>query len=485
MRVALLRAACRSAGRRCLSSAPLAALRAAELAHSTAKLDLEIADADAGGHALLGRNGSGKSIIGRALCGDAHIKSGALDRPARTAHVSFEAHEALAKEDVTVYEALGKLQTKASKYLAVRFGLHPLLWRPVKAVSTGEIRKVLLARALSARPDLVVLDNAFDGLDAPSRAALAKLLSQMSRGWGDILVRDMPSAKEAARTQLLQVTHRASEILPEVTRLTWMTDEGARTETCRVDADLEARLLAATSRKDVAPVADLMRDLGPPSHEDDLLVEARGLGVTTGDTTILRGVDWTVAPGEHWLVAGGNGAGKSTLAALLTRPAGDDGVRWGPAATRSIEGEVRTTRSVAWVSTELHLRAAASSRSARAMLALFGAEDAAPFAAGLGLRDLARPFRALSQGEQKLLLVAAAVAARPRLLVLDEVTQGLDAFQRGRVLALAEAYAARGTLVFVTHHTSEHLRCLTHVLHLVQNDAPVYCGARAAWDPLI
>ena len=250
MRVALLRAVRCTA--RCSSSAPLAALRAAELAHSTAKLDLDIADADAGGHALLGRNGSGKSLVGRALCGDARIKSGALDRPARTAHVSFEAHEALAKEDVTVYEALGKLQTKASKYLAVRFGLHPLLWRPVKAVSTGEIRKVLLARALSARPDLVVLDNAFDGLDAPSRAALAKLLSQMSRGWGDILVRDMPSAKEAARTQLLQVTHRASEILPEVTRLTWMTDEGARTEAA-VHDDLEARLLAATSRKTWRP----------------------------------------------------------------------------------------------------------------------------------------------------------------------------------------------------------------------------------------
>ena len=226
-----------------------------------------------------------------------------------------------------------------------------------------------------------------------------------------------------------------------------------------------------------------MRDLGPPSHEDDLLVEARGLGVTTGDTTILRGVDWTVAPGEHWLVAGGNGAGKSTLAALLTRPAGDDGVRWGPAATRSIEGEVRTTRSVAWVSTELHLRAAASSRSARAMLALFGAEDAAPFAAGLGLRDLERPFRALSQGEQKLLLVAAAVAARPRLLVLDHVTQGQRGFPPGRVVALAGANRIGAGQQGLSHHTSEHLRCLTHVLHLVQNEAPVYRGARAGWDP--
>ena len=294
LRVALLRAACRSAGGRCLSSAPLAALRAAELAHGTAKLDLDIADADAGGHALLGRNGSGKSLVGRALCGDAHIKSGALDRPARTAHVSFEAHEALAKEDVTGYEALGKLQTKASKYLAVRFGLHPLLWRPVKAVSTGEIRKVLLARALSARPDLVVLDNAFDGLDAPSRAALAKLLSQMSRGWGDILVRDMPSAKEAARTQLLQVTHRASEILPEVTRLTWITEEGARTEARTADDDLEARLLAATARADVAPVAAVVVPPAPPAPQEERYpdVDAELLGEEIRrERTQIDGVD--------------------------------------------------------------------------------------------------------------------------------------------------------------------------------------------------
>ena len=93
----------------------------------------------------------------------------------------------------------------------MRFGLHPLLWRPVRAISTGEIRKVLLARALAQRPDLLVLDNASDGLDAPSREALAKLLSQMARGYNEILIRDMPSAKETARTQTLQITQRAEE----------------------------------------------------------------------------------------------------------------------------------------------------------------------------------------------------------------------------------------------------------------------------------
>jgi hypothetical protein len=51
-----------------------------------------------------------------------------------------------------------------------------------------------------------------------------------------------------------------------------------------------------------------------------LLVEARGLRVQRGEYVLLKGLDWVVRPGEHWLIAGGNGAGKSTLSRLLVRP---------------------------------------------------------------------------------------------------------------------------------------------------------------------
>ena len=128
------------------------------------------------------------------------------------------------------------------------------------------------------------------------------------------------------------------------------------------------------------------------------LLTARDISKAWPSHDLFRSIRLQFSDGDRIGLIGPNGAGKSTLAALLTRPAGDDPIRWGPAAARSIDGEVRTTRSVAWVSTELHLRASASAQSARAMLALFGAEDAAPFAAGLGLRALERPFRALSQG---------------------------------------------------------------------------------------
>ena len=73
------------------------------------------------------------------------------------------------------------------------------------------------------------MDNAYDGLDAPSRAALAKLLSQMLTGFSALLVQDVPSGAEAARSQALQSTHRAEEVLPEVARVSWLGVDGVAT----------------------------------------------------------------------------------------------------------------------------------------------------------------------------------------------------------------------------------------------------------------
>ena len=103
-----------------------------------------------------------------------------------------------------MYRALGHLSA-AAKYLVVRFGLHPLLYRSVRTISTGEMRKVLLARALGTRPRLLVLDNAFDGLDAPSRASLAELVSMTITGFGRLLVQGV-DASATAHTQVLLLT---------------------------------------------------------------------------------------------------------------------------------------------------------------------------------------------------------------------------------------------------------------------------------------
>jgi molybdate transport system ATP-binding protein len=71
----------------------------------------------------------------------------------------------------------------------VRFGLYPLLTRDVTTLSTGEIRHVLLIRALSQQPHLLLLDNAFDGLDTRSRTILKDIVTKTLKGFlADILV---------------------------------------------------------------------------------------------------------------------------------------------------------------------------------------------------------------------------------------------------------------------------------------------------------
>ena len=65
------------------------------------------------------------------------------------------------------------------RQLIVQLGLYPVWYKRVGVLSTGEIRKVLLAYVLSRSPQILVLEKPYDGLDAPSRLNLNMILSQL------------------------------------------------------------------------------------------------------------------------------------------------------------------------------------------------------------------------------------------------------------------------------------------------------------------
>ena len=96
---------------------------------------------------------------------------------------------------------------------------------------------------------------------------------------------------------------------------------------------------------------------------------------------------------------------------------------------------------------------------------------------------VSRPAPALSQGEQKLVLIGAAVAQRPTLLVLDEPCQGLDLLSRSRVLSLVDRVCTSTdtTLIYITHHYEEVMPCISHVMHLRGGNV-VFSGERAAYE---
>ncbi|MEO5961657.1 MAG: ATP-binding cassette domain-containing protein, partial [Opitutaceae bacterium] len=163
------------------------------------------------------------------------------------------------------------------------------------------------------------------------------------------------------------------------------------------------------------------------------LLQVAGVNVVRGSTAILRGVDWRVARGEHWVILGANGSGKTTLLKTLTGympPTSGSisllGRRYGACDWRELRleiGVVTSAFATAIPPAEIALDTVMSGKFAQ--LDLWHAVKKVDRAAALrllrsvGLGYLAaREWVYLSQGERQRVLIARALMARPRLLIL-------------------------------------------------------------------
>ena len=206
---------------------------------------------------------------------------------------------------------------------------------------------------------------------------------------------------------------------------------------------------------------------------------------------ILRDLSWTVREGESWAVLGPNGAGKSALLSLI---AGNSpqvfasevflfGRRRGTGETRE---EVR--RGIGEVSPELHLHFNDALTVLETVLTGFTdslvltarptasrRRDAVRVLRRFGLsREQDTPLRGLSAGYQRLALLARALVKRPRLLLLDEPCQGLDAVHRARFLQMLEDIIVTGetTVLLTTHRRDEIPSGVRSVLRLNMSGIP-------------
>ncbi|MFI0937500.1 ATP-binding cassette domain-containing protein [Streptomyces sp. NPDC021020] len=249
----------------------------------------------------------------------------------------------------------------------------------------------------------------------------------------------------------------------------------------------------ATAVFGVVPVVDRLLEVVGLEAEPagDTVPSARRLALrdvgvrAPGGAPLLRGVDLDVGPGEFVGVVGASGAGKSTLVQALLGlvPLAEGEVRFDG---RRLDGldPLSARRSLAAVLQD----ATATGTDIRGTVAAGrpGIDDAAVWAAldGVGLTEEVRAMplglttpvgagnRMVSGGQRQRLLVARALAGRPRLLVLDEATSGLDPATEVALLGrLADAGLGR---IVVTHRV-ESLAAADRIL-VLEAGRPVAVG---------
>ena len=451
--------------------------------------------------AVLGPNGSGKSTLMRALAGQTPVVKGHIERhhplaaPEYMGYVSFETHRQLiAREqaadaaryfsgDIESYLLPKDLMEAVKEYRADHvkhtkdavlslLGIDSLLHRPVRFLSTGEIRRILIARAVLRSRGMLLLDEPFEGLDRKGRKDLSASI--------DILLQ--------SGVRVMLATHRMENLLPAFTHVVGLKagrlycsgprDQVLTTESLEQLYDLNTLGPEEKNGEDKTMAA-------PVGPESTVVIEIKNAGVHYQGLTVFKNLNWTVKKGENWSITGPNGSGKTTLLQMIT---GDHPQAY--ANELYLFGQRRGSGESIWdikqrvgvVSSEFQVNYRKPIRALDVVLSGFfdsvglycratsgQVNTAQNWVERLGLIHLKeKRYDLLSFGERRMVLLARAIVKNPDILVLDEPCQGLDPANRRRILDLVDVIGRQHhtQVLYVSHHPEEMPACITHHLEL-------------------
>lgn len=453
--------------------------------------------------AVVGPNGAGKSLLIDTLLGKYPLKEGRVEydfSPSPTnmiydnvKYIAFRdtygsadatyyyqqrwnAHD---QDDVpTVREMFGEIRDKSLQdELFDFFRISPMLDKKIILLSSGELRKFQLTKTLLTAPRVLIMDNPFIGLDAPTRELLNQLLLRIS---------------QRESLQIVLVLSMLDDIPSFVTHVVAVSDL-----VCGQKITREEYLDSYISKgKEGLTDEKRQRIIDLPYNESlftsEEIVKLNKVSIRYGDRTILKELDWTVKCGEKWALSGENGSGKSTLLSLICA---DNPQSY--ACDITLFGRRRGTGESIWeikkhigyVSPEMH-RAYLKNIPAIEIVAS-GLHDS------IGLYKRPQPgqmsvcewwmdifgvlalkdklFLQLSSGEQRLVLLARAFVKDPELLILDEPLHGLDTGNRKLVKDIIEMFCLRKnkTMIMVTHYQNELPVSITNRLILKPNGTEI------------
>ncbi len=348
------------------------------------------------------------------------------------------------------------------RHLIELFALNTSLDRGYRQLSSGQARKLCLLQQITRGCSFLMIENPYEGLDQPSCRELDRVLTELRQQGLGLLAfvnntGDIPpwcSHLAALRDGAMVLQGPVKEMLPQVkqllkrpsTRFRVSVDELRKERQTAVQDDIGAQIL--TLRKGFARY---------------------------GEVEVFDNLDLTINQGNHTLITGPNGCGKSTLLQIIT---GDhplcyvnDLVLFGR-KRGSGESVWEVKKQMGIVSSDLHRNyRIAGSALAVVVSGLFDSIGlyvrpseaqkhlARKWLQRLDLTDKAGiAFRRLSYGEQRLVLLARALIKIPKLLILDEPTQGLDEANRMALLDFLAEIAGEdlSTLLYVSHRRDEY-----------------------------
>jgi ribose transport system ATP-binding protein len=450
-------------------------------------VSLEVAAGEV--HALVGSNGSGKSTLVKLLTGVyapsavGAVRIGGADTSLPIGRAQMRrlgvrvVHQSLALVgDLTVAEnvALG------TGYSVNRAG--SISWgRNNRAIGATLDRLGLDVRPTDRVADLaawqrvgVAVARAFHGALGHSRLILLdEVTAAMPREEVASLF-DLVRRLTADGAGVLYVTHRFEEVFAIARRATVLRD-GRVAETRAVEDLSQDALVEALTGAGPSPVTVHPETVRPAPAVGDVVLRVAG-----AEARILRGLDLDVSAGEIVGVTGRAGCGKSELGRVLCglqRLAAGSVSYVGHAGPLSPRGLVRA--GIAYVPQDRRAQALLTGGTTRENLSLAwlsslgrpwwldrGAERVAVVEAirtyGVVPGDPERVVDTLSGGNQQKVVMSRWLARGPRVLVLDEPTEGVDIPSRREIYGFVRACAERGAAVIVLSSSAEEIVELCH-----------------------
>lgn len=451
--------------------------------------DLNVSVQGRSHYAVLGDNGAGKTTLLRLLVGDLwpSQRSGGgrlycLYGQPSSSPIGVRPHIRLVTPDmadwyqrhdlrVPVWEVICaglrntpflyhpplEAEREKARDIGMEMGLGLVLDRPMRAVSTGQAKRALLARALIADPKLLAVDELTQGLDRQGQHTLLNALDRIA---------------STGRTRLVVSGHGLLPV-PDAVRGRIYLEHG--------------RIVSEASL--VRPGSIILPNRRERASLPETLVRMTACTVIMDGVTALDSLSWTVHAGERWGVLGHNGGGKSTLLQLLAGyrrswPGGD--VRWFEGDGGGPMSGVRSRIGILapWLGERMEPGATCRDVLLSGLCDGLGVHRgltseqmcmADDLAESWGMKDwMGRRLDSLSYGQTRQVMLARSVVHGPDLLVLDEPFSGLDASWQERMVVLLKNWVAQGRALVLATHSPEYMdELLTHGLVLHQGRCTV------------